>query len=86
MGAGRSRRTEVIAVRVTPEELAAIQRVAEKERMKLAEFVRAATFMYMAIAGHKFAWKLLGAAAVTVVRDHVRRFKQEEEGPGGAPV
>jgi hypothetical protein len=80
MSERRARRTEVVGVRVTPEELRELQRMAENERMALWEYMRAATFSYMALRGNKLAWKLLGESVLSVLHEAAAKFGQDRPG------
>ena len=69
----RSRKTEVIVVKVTPEDKEAMQKAAERQEMNLSEFIRAACLAYMALRMDKHA---LGAV-LTGAQEMLKEFEQE---------
>lgn len=57
-------RSVSVTMKVTAEDAKAFKQAAEDEGMSVSEYVRAATFMYMALSGNKYALKLLGRGAL----------------------
>ena len=66
-------RSEVVVIRVTPEDRAAILRHAEREGMTLSEFGRAAMLAQLLIVGDSHALRELGGGVVNAVRKLVHR-------------
>lgn len=62
-------RTVSVTMKVTADEAKAFKEAASAESMSVSEYVRAATLMYMAMTGHKFALRLLARGALRVSAD-----------------
>jgi mobilization protein NikA len=69
-------RTEVIMVRVTARDKKAFEAAAEELDMKVSEFVRAATLMYLAVTVNPYALKSLAKGAAESIRETMRRLRE----------
>ncbi|MGH7796624.1 MAG: plasmid mobilization protein [Candidatus Binatia bacterium] len=69
-------RTEVIMVRVSPRDKKAFEEAAEELDMKVSEFVRAATLMYLALTVNPHALKLLVKGAAESVRETMQKLRE----------
>ena len=69
-------RSEVIMVRVTARDKKAFEAAAEELDMKVSEFVRAATLMYLAITVNPHALKSLVKGAADSIREAMQRLRE----------
>ncbi len=69
-------RSEIIMVRVNPQDKKAFEAAAEELDMKVSEFVRAATLMYLAITMNPHALKSLVKRAAESVKEIMQRLRE----------
>lgn len=69
-------RSEVIMVRVSAQDKKAFEEAAEKLDMKVSEFVRAATLLYLAITISPHGLKMLAKGAAVSVREAMQRLRE----------
>ena len=69
-------RSEVIMIRVSLRDKKAFEAAAEELDMKVSEFVRAATLMYLAITMNPHALKLLVKGAADSIRETMQRLRE----------
>jgi hypothetical protein len=73
---GKSKKTEQLLIRISLEDLQAIEKAATREGMTKSEFVRAAVLAYMALKFDKHALH----AVLTGAREMMREFEEEAKG------
>jgi hypothetical protein len=69
-------RSEVIMIRVSAEDKRAFEATAEKLDMKVSEFVRAATLLYLAVTVNPHGLKMLVKGAANSIREAMERFRE----------
>jgi hypothetical protein len=69
-------RSEVIMVRVSAQDKRAFEEAAEKLDMKVSEFVRAATLLYLAITISPHGLKMLAKGAANSVCEAMQRLRE----------
>jgi len=68
--------SEIIMVRVTPRDKKAIEAAAEELDMKVSEFVRAATLLYLAVILNPHALKMLVKGAAASIRQAMEKLRE----------
>lgn len=69
-------RSEVIMVRVSAEDKKQIEAAAERLDMKVSEFVRAATLLYLAITINPHGLKMLVKGAAASIREAMEKLRE----------
>lgn len=69
-------RREVIMVRVSAQDKKAFEEAAEKLDMKVSEFLRAATLLYLAITVNRHGLKSLAKGVVDAVRETMEKLRE----------
>lgn len=69
-------RSEVIMVRVSAEDKRAFEEAAEQLDMKVSEFVRAATLLYLAVTVKPHGLKMLARGAANSIREAMQRLRE----------
>ena len=69
-------RSEVIMVRLSPEDKKAIEAAAEQLDMKLSEFMRAAALLYLAVTVNPHGLKMLVKGAAASFREAMERLRE----------
>ena len=69
-------RSEVIMVRVSPEDKKAFETAAAKLDMKVSEFLRAATLLYLAITVNRYGLKSLAKGVVDTVQETMEKLRE----------
>ncbi len=69
-------RSEVIMVRLSPEDKRHIEAVAEELDMKVSEFVRAATLLYLAITVNPHGLKMVAKGAAASIREAMEKLRE----------
>ncbi len=73
----RDAKTEILVIRLTPEDKTAIEKAAEKEEMSTAEFLRAAALAYMALRLNKHALNAVLRGAMTMLAEFEEEAKED---------
>ena len=68
--------SEIIMVRVTPRDKKAMEAAAEELDMKVSEFVRAATLLYLAVILNPHALKMLVKGAAASIRQAMEKLRE----------
>ena len=68
--------SEVIMVRVSVQDKKAFEEAAEKLDMKVSEFLRAATLLYLAITVNRHGLKSLAKGVVDTVRETMEKLRE----------
>lgn len=68
--------SEIIMVRVTPRDKKAIETAAVDLDMKVSEFVRAATLLYLAVILNPHALKMLVKGAAASIRQAMEKLRE----------
>jgi len=68
--------SEIIMVRVTPRDKKAMESAAEELDMKVSEFIRAATLLYLAVTLNPHAVKLLVKGAASSIRQIMEKYRE----------
>jgi hypothetical protein len=69
-------RSEVIMVRVSPQDKRAFEAAAEKLDMKVSEFVRAAALLYLAVTMSPHGLKSLAKGAADSIRETMEKLRE----------
>jgi len=69
-------RSEVIMVRVSPQDKKAFEAAAEKLDMKVSEFVRAAALLYLAVTMSPHGLKSLAKGAAASIREAMEKLRE----------
>src|SRR5437016_5976362 len=69
-------RSEVIMVRVSSQDKKAFEAAAEQLDMKVSEFMRAATLLYLAVTVNPHGLKMLAKGAADKVREAMERLRE----------
>jgi uncharacterized protein (DUF1778 family) len=72
----KQERSEVIMVRVSAQDKKVFEEAAEKLDMKLSEFMRAATLLYLAITVNRHGLKSLAKGVVNTVQETMEKLRE----------
>lgn len=72
----RQKKTEMVMVRITPDDKAAIQKAAEKLEMSVSEYMRAATLAYLATGFNKHALNAVARGAIELLKEFGEENRQ----------
>ena len=73
---GRTDRTELISIRVTPRDREAFEKMAREEGMTLSELVRACALAYLALTLNPHGLKMLAQGIIDAVEDGLKKFQK----------